>query len=200
MARKNVIIGSLALALGAIGLLGYEWQSVIPVSGPSQREYAVYSAFLHNLAADALFQRKRLAVMSRTSTVGLPYYQGPPYSPPTPSGLKIAAIDASFADFSDFCGSCGKDFVRKNLNSWPLHQSSEFLLVGAARPERPADNSSAVALSRVGFNLWRNRAVLTFTADCSDQASFLMCIAIGQAYLKIENGQWTVDRMLATTH
>jgi len=115
--------------------------------------------------------------------------------------LKITAIDdLPFTDFKSFCGRCAKDFVKKNLNSWALRPTAELLVVDATQPQIVGKNVARITVSRVGFDLWHTRAVLAFEADCSDAEKSRMCLEIGKASLKKENGRWTVEQLFATTH
>ena len=175
----------------------YEIEEWILDDKPKLRGMAIKT---HHLAADKLFERKKLIAVNRSIALQLPKYDGlSPYSPPTPSELKITSMDEfSFPDFAEFCGNCAKDFARKNLKSWPL-SNLEFSQIGAATDSGANDNRP-VSLSRVGFNLWHSRAVLAFTADCSDAEQSLVCIEIGRAYLKSKNGEWAVEKVLATLH
>jgi hypothetical protein len=97
--------------------------------------------------------------------------------------------EASFPEFEDFCGRCRSDFVRKNLKAWPLQAALEYLSV--PRATLTGDDSILVNLSRVGFNVSHTRAVVMFTADCSEAGT--MGLELGQAYLKHQGNEWIVD-------
>ena len=200
MSRKKIRITAVLGAVSLAFLAAYGWHSVTAIGRPTQEEYAVYSSFLHHLAADKLFERKKLIVVNRSAALQVPKYDDrSPYSPPTPEELRITNIDESlFPDFAKFCGNCASDFARKNLRIWPL-SNLEFSQVDATIGSG-ANDDHPVSLSRVGFNLWHSRAVLAFTADCSDAERSMMCIEMGQAYLKSKNGKWTVEKVLATLH
>jgi hypothetical protein len=183
----------LALVLGLIVvtvvLLSQVWYSVAHVSRPTKQEYAVYRALLQRVAMDS---KKRVIAANHTSALSLPDYERS--SPPTPVELRIARVqEAAFPDFDDFCGRCGKDFVAKNVRSWPLEPRLEYSAVSPGASVN--DDAILVTLSRVGFNVWRSRAVVTFSADCSDSASSTICLEIGQAYLERKSEEWIVDRV-----
>jgi hypothetical protein len=83
---------------------------------------------------------------------------------------------------------------------WPLRTSPGLSTVDAAQPQWWDRNVAAVTVSRVGFNFWHTRAIVTFEADCSDAEKSLMCLEIGKASLKRENGRWMVGQLFAITH
>jgi hypothetical protein len=197
--RKIAVASGLLVAVGMASVVVYK---LTVVREPTADEYRVYSSLINHLADDDLLARKRLRMINQTGKLSLPNYDLlAPYQPPTPSELKITAIDdSSFSDFRSFCGRCAQDFVRKNLTSWLLRPTHEFSLVDATRPQVAERNVALVTVSRVGFNVWHTRAVLTFEADCSDAEKSLMCLEIGKASLKQENGRWTVEQLFATTH
>ncbi len=170
------------------------------VRQPTTDEYRVYSSLIRHLADDSLLAKRQLTVVNRTSKLTLPNYRLTT-RPPIPAELQITAIDdLSFSDFKSFCGQCAKDFVRKNLNSWALRPTAELLLVDAMQPQIVGNKLARITVSRVGFDLWHTRAVLAFQVDCSDPEQSLMCLEIGKAWLKQENGRWTVEQVFATTH
>jgi hypothetical protein len=178
----------LAVTVLSVPLVAYLWYSAVQVSGPTPQEYAVYRALLPHIAESS---KKRIVAQTRTSALSLPEYDSPP---PTPAELRIKRIqDASFPDFEDFCGRCARDFLRKNLKAWPLQPTLDYSSV--PRGALAHDDSILVTLSRVGFNVWHTRAVVMFSADCSDAASSTMCLELGQAYLRRKDGVWIVDRV-----
>lgn len=197
--RKIAVASGLLLAFAIASIVA---DKLTVVREPGADEYRVYSSLIRHLSDDDLLMRKKLRVINQTSKLSLPNYDLlAPYQPPTPSELKITATDdSSFADFRRFCGRCAQDFVTKNLTAWSLRPTPEFLLVDATRPQVAERNVALITVSRVGFNVWHTRAVLTFEADCSDAEKSLMCLEIGRASLKRENGRWTVERLFATTH
>ena len=156
-------------------------------AGPTQQEYAVYRALLPHISEGS---KKRIVAADHTSALRLPEYDRDPT--PIPVELRITRIEeASFPEFDDFCGRCGNDFVRKNLKEWPLQPGLEYLSV--PRATLTHDDSILVNLSRVGLNVSHTRAVVMFTADCSDVGT--MCVELGQAYLKRKGDEWIVDRV-----
>jgi hypothetical protein len=189
MPRENHRI-AIALAVSVLGapLVAYLWYAAAQVSNPTPREYAVYRALLPHIAEGS---KKRIVAQERTSALSLPVYNS---TPPTPVELRIKKVeDAAFPDFEDYCGRCAKDFLKKNMMAWPLQPTLDYSAIprGALR----GDDSILVTLSRVGFNVWRTRAVVMFSADRSDAASSTMCLELGQAYLRWEDNAWTVDRV-----
>lgn len=198
MRGRNIALGSgvvLTVAISAIVVY-----NLTAVREPTADEYRVYSSLVHHLADDDLLAKKQLTVINQTSKLTLPNYDLSA-QPPTPSELKITAIDdLPFTDFKSFCGRCAKDFVKKNLNSWALRPTAGLLVVDATQPQIVGKNVARITVSRVGFDLWHTRAVLAFEADCSDAEKSLMCLEIGKASLKKENGRWTVEQLFATTH
>jgi len=188
MPRENHRIAIiLVVIILSTPLLAYLWYSALQISSPTQQEYAVYRALLPHIAEGG---KKRIVVQKYTNVLSLPEYDSPP---PTPVELRIKRIeDASFPDFADFCGRCSKDFVKKNLKAWPV-QPLQYSSV--PRGTLAYDDSILVTLSRVGFNVWRTRAVVMFSADCSDAASSTMCLELGQAYLERKDDAWIVDRV-----
>ena len=187
--RIAIIVGLIALS---VPLIAYLWLSAAQTSGPTQQEYAVYGALLPHIAEGS---KRRIVAQRRTSVLSLPDYDSPP---PVPVELRIKRIeDASFPDFDDFCGRCAKDFVKKNLKAWPVQPTLDYSSV--PRDALAYDDSILVTLSRVGFNLWHTRAVVMFSADCSDAASSTMCLELGQAYLRRKDDAWIVDRVSGNT-
>jgi hypothetical protein len=202
MTSRKIFASALAFIVALALVLVYGWYKLTAVREPTADEYLVYASLIRHVATDDLFARKRLAVINQTVRLSLPNYDlMAPYQPPTPSELKITVIDdSSFADFGDFCGRCAKDFVAKNLRTWSLRPGPDLSLVDAVQPQMQERNVAGVSVSRVGFNLSHNRAALAFEADCSDAEKSLLCLEIGKAFLKLENGRWTVERLLATLH
>ena len=175
----------LVIAL-ACSLVAYWKYSSTSIGGPTQQEYAVYRALLPHIAEGS---RRRIVAQERTGALSLPEYDSF-----TPAELRIKRVeDASFPDFDEFCGRCARDFVEKNLKAWPVQPTLEYSSV--PREALAHDDSILVTLSRVGFNVWHNRAVVMFSAGCSDSASFTKCLERGQAYLTRRDDRWIVDRV-----
>jgi hypothetical protein len=202
MTSRKIFALALAFVIVLALVLVYRWYKLTAVREPAADEYLVYASLIRHVATDDLFARKRLAIFNQTMSLSLPNYDlMAPFQPPTPSELKITVIDdSSFADFGDFCGRCAKDFVAKNLKNWSLHPTLGLLLIEPAQLQMQERNVAGVSVSRVGFNLSHNRAAVTFEANCSDAEKSLMCLEIGKAFLKLENGHWTVERLFATLH
>lgn len=180
---QAILLGIIVLS---VAFLTYWWHSAAQISGPSQLEYAVYRALLPHVAEGS---KKRVVAQKRTIFLSLPEYDSPPA---VPVELRVTKTeDLSFPDFDAFCGRCAKDFVKKNLRAWPLESTLDYSSV--PRTALAHDDSILVTLSRVGFNFWHTRAVVMFSADCSDDAT--MCLEMGQAYLKRKGDAWIVDRV-----
>jgi hypothetical protein len=195
---RNIALGLGVVLTAAISAIVVVYNLTV-VREPTTDEYLVYSSLVHHLADEDLFAKKQLAVINQTSKLTLPNYYLTA-QPPIPAELRIHAIDdLPFADFKSFCGRCAKDFAKKNLNSWALRPTAELLVLDATQPQIVGKNVARITVSRVGFDLWHTRAVLAFEADCSDAEKSLMCLEIGKASLKKENGRWTVEQLLATT-
>jgi hypothetical protein len=207
MSSKNIkLAAAVSLSLAILGLFAY--QSLLPIGDPTPKEYAVYSSLIGHLAADEFIGRKKLAVVSPTQEHELVNLASDDIVPegtpriPIPHGLGITKAERlSFPSFRDFCGSCATDFRRKNVKNWNLRASSEWLLrVLKNTTLKPDGDTGMVTLSRVGFNVWQTRAVLKFTVDCSDAATSTLCVGFGEAYLKLKDGQWTVEKEFVEVH
>jgi hypothetical protein len=198
MRGRNIALGSgIVLTVAICAIVVY---NLTVVREPTIDEYRVYSSLIHHLADDDLLAKKQLTVINQTSKLTLPNYDLSA-QPPIPAELMITAIDdLSFSDFKSFCGRCAKDFAKKNLNSWALRPTAELSVVDATQPQIVGKNAARITVSRVGFNLWHTRAVLAFEADCSDAEKSRMCLEIGKASLKKENGHWTIEQLFCTTH
>jgi hypothetical protein len=168
-------------------------------SEPTSDEFAVYGAFLSHLSTDwprhvGHSSPDRFALANRTSELGEPYHNEripaelQPYPPE-----KAEPPESVIA----FCGwLCGRDFMRKNLRSWQLkpERKEQFAFeilavsIAATTTERGV---RIVTVSRSGFDLWHQRAVLNYFFDCGhdgslDQEAF-MCGESGQALLEKVN-------------
>jgi hypothetical protein len=104
--------------------------------------------------------------------------------------LSLRAWSPLPPDFVKFCGVlCGRDFVRKNLRNWQLRPSAagEFgvSIVDASESSRIPPEKREVVGDTCRFNLLRNRAVLSYSADCNDYSPEhpIMCLELGRAYL-----------------
>jgi len=62
-------------------------------------------------------------------------------------------------------GAVHKDFVRKNLTTWSLRPTPEFSPVDATRPQIAERNVALVTVSRVGFNVWHTRKLVTWPVN-----------------------------------
>jgi hypothetical protein len=190
-----VILAILASAVGAFGTYSH----LYIVRDPSSEEYQVYAALLRHLATHSDWDREpsELALIGTTAELSTPVYEYPDSW--IPRKLRHNRTDPS-SEFVSFCGAvCASDFVRKNLAVWQL--KSDVLSRLGISIAVPNESSGAqpmernIKVTRVGFNLWHNRAVLMFSADCHtySQNVPIMCIELGEAYLRKENGVWKVD-------
>ena len=173
--------------LVSASLLTCWWYSATSIADPTEQEYAVYTALLPHIAEG----KKRIVVQRHTSVMDLPAYDSF-----IPSELKVKKVkDVRLPDFEEFCGRCEKDFVNKNLRAWTIQPKLEYSPNTRNALGHDNDDESLVTLSRVGLNIWHTRAVVMFSADCSDSASSNMCLEVGQAYLKRQDRKWILDRV-----
>ncbi len=171
--------------------------------GPTSEEFQVYETFVTRLAADRGWRRNDMAVANRTS--GLFTSQPENY---VPLELRPYPPDKRHPpqEFVDFCGNfCGREFMRKNLTRWPLrpntHASFDFAIVEADDQQWIRSARRVVLMSRVGFDPWHRRAVLTYSQDCSESSGEVptMCVELGRAFLRKTNGTWQVDHLEGLT-
>lgn len=167
--------------------------------GPSSGEFRVYSIFLTRLAADRHLQPNEV-VLGHT-TLQPSARQSVSWTPPE---LRPDSMQPP-PNFLSFCGRrCGHDFVRKNLSAWQLKSNGpgEFgISIGEVPKTTQTPKKYVVEVTRVGFNLWHTRAVLSYTADCNDYSPEFptMCVEYGEAYFQKENGIWKVDHYHGTS-
>jgi hypothetical protein len=160
---------------------------------PTCEEFRVYGGFLNHLAADGHLPQSHFALAQTTLELS-----DPGYDSWIPAELPSDKTQPS-SEFAAFCGLCAQDFVRKNLDTWRLEPQPQIAFgVSVVEPPKPADNSSEqiVWVTRVGFNLWHTRAVLSYSRNCSDES---LCLELGEAYLLKQNGVWKVDHYHAIT-
>ena len=93
------------------------------------------------------------------------------------------------------------DFIRKNLRSWQLKPEPKEQFAFEILPVSITTTSTErgvriVAVSRPGFDLWHQRAVLDYDFDCGKDGSLdevaLMCGQSGQVLLEKVNNVWRV--------
>lgn len=160
---------------------------------PTPEEFQVYGGFLSHLAADAHLTQNNFVLARMTLELSDPQYDSW-----IPAELRSDKTHPS-SEFAAFCGLCGRNFVRKNLAAWRLEPNPETASdVSIVEPPRPAERppKQIVWVTRVGFNLWRTRAVLSYSRSCSDES---LCSELGEVYLLKENGVWKVDHYQAFT-
>jgi len=187
--RMRTVLVPVAIAVAAlavtVGLLMRHYDR-----GPTAEELRVYGVFLSRWAADRQLKRNDFALAPRTLQL-----EDPHYDKWVPAELRT---DKTWPppDFVGFCGEqCARDFVRKNLAVWQLRASVKVdFVLSAVEPETLQPN--VVVVTRIGFNPWHTRAVLSFEGNCSDASSEIpsVCLELGEAYLLRENGVWKVDR------
>jgi len=188
IAPVAVVISAALMVAG-----GYFW--VYSISGPTAEEFRVYSAFLSRKAADDHLQPNDFAIARTTLELFDPYFDSS-----IPTELRHDKTYPS-AEFAAFCGFCARSFVRKNLTAWHFepgpHDAFGISVVQASEPSLiPPKQNVAVSVTRVGFNLWHTRAVLGYSANCSDYSpdNPSVCIELGEVYLQKRHGVWKVEK------
>ena len=104
------------------------------------------------------------------------------------------------SDFVTFCGFCGRDFVGKNLAVWRLNTNAlnrfGISVVDASESSWTPINRYVVNVTRVGFDLWHHRSVLSYSLDCGGGASpgedAVLCMQLGNVQLEKVRGTWLV--------
>jgi hypothetical protein len=167
--------------------------------GPTSEEFQVYETFVTRLSADRGWRRNDMAVANRTSGLSTPQPEShvPFELRPYPPDKRLPP-----QELVDFCGNfCGREFMRKNLTRWSLRPNADasfdLAIVDADNHQRILSTQRVFLLSRVGFDLWHRRSVLTYSEDCSDSSGEVptMCVELGQAFLQKTNGTWHVDHL-----
>jgi len=161
-------------------------------------EFAVYESFLARLSHE--FPPSSFALADTSSKLDAP--TGDTWLPvglrPYPPE-KAAPPD----QFVDFCGSwCGHEFMRRNLQTWPLNPDSKLhfpfdVLPASSEVKTRERGKRIVSVTRPGFDFRHHRAVLTYTFDCgsdgtADQIA-VMCMQTGGVLLEKEKGTWRVN-------
>lgn len=175
-----------AIAMVALVTVVYLWR--YSGRGATSEEFWVYGALLNRFADDEHIRRNDVFLVRQTLELPDPEY--PNWIPPE---LRSDRRQPPW-EFVSFCGHvCGWDFVRKNLVVWTLTPNTAdlgFSLVEEGNRSQIMTEQSDVAVTRVGFNVLRTRAVLSYASDCIMSA----CGKSGDAYLVKEHGVWRVDR------
>jgi hypothetical protein len=168
--------------------------------GPSSEEFQVYGAFLTRFATDRGLRPNELALERETLQLTDPQFESW-----VPIGLRHGRMFPP-PEFVSFCGTlCGRDFVKKNLAMWQLKPSVQgelgVFIVEASESTQTAPPKSVVDVTRVGFDLRGNRAVLMYSFDCNDYSPNrpVLCVQIGNAYLQKRKGTWNVDHYSGLT-
>ena len=162
--------------------------------GPTPEEFRVYSAFLKHLAAESQPQQAEFALASETLKL-----VDPDYDSWVPVALRSNRMRPS-SDFVTFCGFCGRDFVGKNLTIWRLNPNALSKLgisvMDASESSRSHANRYVVTVTRVGFDLWHQRSVLSYSLDCSaagtPEHDAVLCTQSGDVQLEKVSGKWQV--------
>ena len=150
--------------------------------GPTSEEFRVYSALLDRLGADEHEGRSSLALVGRTLELSDPHPESW-----IPTELRSDRFQPP-SDFVSFCGHlCGRDFVRKNLVVWWLRPNTTEFPFSTVKDSNTEQYE--VAVTRVGFNFLRTRAVLSFAAGCIMSA----CGKSGDAFFVKQRGIWRLD-------
>ena len=161
--------------------------------GPTTEEFRVYRAFLKHLA-DENRQQHEFALASKTLKL-----VDPRYDSWVPLELRSDRMRPSSEDVT-FCGFCGRDFVRKNLAVWRLNPNAVNKLgisvMDVSESSWTPTNRYVVNVTRVGFDLWHHRSVLSYSLDCSAGASpghdAVLCVQSGDVQLEMVRGTWLV--------
>jgi hypothetical protein len=166
--------------------------------GPTTEEFRVYSAFLKHLAAETQ-QQYEFSLASKTLELADPQYDSW-----IPVELRSDRTRPS-SDLMTFCGLCGRDFVRKNLAVWRLNPNAlnkfGISVMDASESSWTPTNGYVVNVTRVGFDLWHHRSVLSYSLDCSGGATpgedAVLCMQSGDVQLEKVRGTWLVKRYSA---
>ena len=184
--KRNVGVVALTSVAVLVATIGLFWRYSDP--GPTSEEFRVYRGFLIRLAADGHLQQDDFALDRMTLPLSDPYYDSW-----IPAELRSDKTYPS-SEFAAFCGFCARNFVRKNLAAWQLepgsHGESGISVTGSREPPQGPFKQHMVSVTRVGFDLWHTRAVLSYSTSCSDDS---LCLQLGEVYLLKENGGWKVD-------
>ena len=164
--------------------------------GPRPEELRVYSAFLKHMSAEMVKrQQNEFALAGKTLELVDPIYDSW-----VPVELRSNRMHPS-SDFVTFCGSCGRDFVRNNLAVWRFDPNALSKLgisvMDASESSRTAPNRYVVNVTRVGFDLWHHRSVLSYSVNCSDGMVPVLCMQSGDVQLEKVSGTWQVKRYSA---
>jgi hypothetical protein len=163
-----------------------------PDRGPTTEEFRVYSAFLKHLAAQG--EQDEFALASKTLELADPQYDSW-----IPVELRSDRTRPS-SDFVTFCGFCGRDFVGKNLAVWRFNPNVlnklGISVMDASESSWTPTNGYVVNVTRVGFDLWHHRSVLSYSLDCSAGATpahdAVLCMQLGNLQLEKVRGTWLV--------
>jgi len=201
--RRKIALAAVAVSFVAIPIVT-AWLRVQFPSEPTSDEFAVYGAFLTRLSTDwprhvVHSAPDRFALANRSSELSDNSYREhisaelQPY-PPEKAEPPERVIG--------FCGwICGHDFMRKNLRSWQLKPEPKeqfaFEILPISITTTPTQlGVRIVTVSRPGFDLRHQRAVLDFGFNCGHDGSLdqegLMCGESGQALLEKVNNVWRV--------
>lgn len=187
------------LAFGVVGaiVLTATWayrRIYVDQFPPTRGEFSVYKVLLARLASDQGHQPEQITLARRTLHLSAPQLVSW-----IPAELRQNKMRAP-SEFVSFCGAlCGHDFELRNATTWQLKPDAGAG-IGASMLEAPQaarrpSKGRVIEVSRVGFDLWRNRAVLIYTGNCDElsRESPLMCMEFGEAYLRKNHGAWVVD-------
>jgi hypothetical protein len=207
MAVASAVISVVAIALAA-AYFRADFQR-----GPTSDEFAVYEIFLDRLSRDwsarpGHLSPDRFALADTTLKLVQPGYESWLPAELRPYPPEKADPPASVVAF---CGRlCGYDFKKKNLRSWNLRSFSNGRFRFEILPTSAPDTISArririlttargmrvVSVTRPGFDLWHNLAVLDYGFDCGRDGNLTheasMCLQSGQVRLEQVNGTWRV--------
>jgi hypothetical protein len=188
---RNLVVVALISVAVLTATVGLFWR--YSDRRPTREEFRVYDGFLSRLASDEQMQQNSFALARMTLALSDPQYDSW-----IPTELRSDKMHSS-SEFAAFCGFCARNFVRQNMASSRLepdpYGAFSFSVVEPPEPtQRPSKH--IVSVTRVGFNLWHTRAVLSYSTSCSDES---LCLELGEAYLLKEKGVWKVDHYQAFT-
>jgi hypothetical protein len=196
--RGKITAGAAAIVVMAIAITA-AYVRAARHRAPTADEFSVYAAFLSRLSKDDKLSPDRLALADMS--LQLVAATGENW---IPAELRPDPPDEAEASerFTHFCGAlCGRDFMTKNLRPWRLKPASAlrfpFDIVPTSAEPSPAEGGKwVVSVTRPGFDLWRHRAVFSYSFGCSAGATAaqdaVMCVQFGEVLLERTNGGWQV--------
>jgi hypothetical protein len=190
-----VLVGISTVALIAF----WTYRRTYADQNPTRDEFQIYSALLARLASDRGLRPTEMVLARTTLQLSAPVVVSW-----IPAELRQQKMRAP-SEFVSFCGAlCGHDFERKNATTWQLTPDTRAGLDAPVVEPIPAGQQPerrVIEVSRVGFDLWHRRAVLMYSANCTELSPEFprMCVELGQVYLRKKDGAWRVDHYQSFT-